>query len=195
VLITVGALITLMGEPSSPSFSDVGLPDGHAFPELAYHQPTGSIIAHTRPRQSRLPSHRLSIRRVNETRYTAIGDFSPSISVSSFALSSLLPILYFITFGWSDHNGTVGGDWDALYRFTLDTRRCDLVARRSELIPPDHYRSAWLSELFSVSEDGNTLFCKAALQREEGPIDYCLSELSMPSLRLAAITRLDAVFA
>lgn len=182
-----------MPKPSA-SFDDVGLPDGHAFPELAYHQPTGSIIAHTRPRESRLPSHRLSIRRVSESRYTVIGDFPPSISVSSFALSPTLPILYFITFAWSDHNGNVGGDWDALHRFTLDTHQSEIVARRGELVPPDHYRFAWLSELFSVSADGRTLFCKAALQRE-GPIDYCLSELSIADRRLAAITRLDAVFA
>jgi hypothetical protein len=185
-----------MAKSLKPSFSDVGLPDGHAFPELAYHQPTGSIIAHTRPRESRLPSHRLSIRRVNEARYSVIGDFPPSISVSSFALSSVLPILYFITFSWSDHGGNVGGDWDALYRFSLDTHQCEVVARRGELVPPDHYRSAWLSELFSVNEDGRSLFCKAALQRAgEAPIDYCLSELSIADLRLAVITRLEAVFA
>jgi hypothetical protein len=178
----------------SASFNDVGLPDGHAYPELAYHQPTGSIIAHTRPRDSRLPGHRLSIRRVSESRYSVIGDFPSSISVSSFALSPALPILYFITFTWSDRNGHVGGDWDALHRFTLDTHQSEIVARRGELVPPDHYRVAWLSELFSVSADGRTLFCKAALQRE-GSIDYCLSELSIADRKLSAITRLDAVFA
>jgi hypothetical protein len=183
-----------MTKPSSLSYKDVGLPDGHSSPELAYHPPTGSIIAHTRPGESRLPSQRLSVRRASESRYTVIGDFPPAISVSSFALSHTLPILYFITFAWSEHNGHVGGNWDALYRFDLDTHQCEVVARRDQLVPPDHYRVAWLSDLYSVSEDGRTLFCKAALQRE-GPIDYCLSELSIGNLRLAAITRLDAIFA
>ena len=183
-----------MSKPSLPSYSEIGLPDGHASPELAYHRPTGSIIAHTRPRESRLPSKRLSIRHVAETRYTAIGDFPPSISASSFALSPSQPIIYFVTDVWSDENGTVGGNWDALHRYNVDTRQIEIVAHRGDLAPPDHYRCAWLSELFSVSEDDRILFCKAALQRE-GPIDYCLTELSIADRRLAVITKFDAVFA
>jgi hypothetical protein len=185
-----------MHTSSSPSFKDIGLPDGHAFPELAYHRPTGTVVVHTRPRESLLPAHRLSIRRVNESRYSPIGDFSPAISVSSFAVCPTLPLLYFITSAWSEHeNGPPGGSWEALYRFTLDTRESEVIARRGNLIAPEGYRSAWLSELFSVSDDGGTLFCKAALSREGGSIDYCLCEFLIAERKLAAITKLQAVFA
>jgi hypothetical protein len=185
-----------MHTPSSPSFKEIGLPDGHAFPELAYHCPTGTVIAHTRPRESRLPSHRLSMRLVKDSRYSPIGDFSPAISVSSFAVCPTLPLLYFITSTWSEHeNGPPGGCWEALYRFTLDTRESEVIARRGDLIAPEGYQSAWLSELLSVSGDGGTLFCKAALCSNGRPIDYCLSELVVAERKLTAITKLEAVFA
>ena len=184
-----------MSRPSSPSFSDIGLPDGHAFPELVYHHPTGSIVAHTRPRESRLPSYRLSIRTASESRYRVVGDFPPTISIASFAVCQTRPLLYFVTFSWSERDGQVGGDWDALYRFTLDTRKSEVVARRGELIPPDHYHTAWLTRLHSTADDGSRVFCTAALRIGEGPIDYCLCELSVAERKLATITKLEAVFA
>src|SRR5881409_1232799 len=84
--------------PTMPiaSFTDIGLPDGHGFPRPAYHHPTRSIVAQTRPLDSRLPSSRLSVRRVNEPRYTPIGQFSAEISTSSFVLCRTLPLLYFV---------------------------------------------------------------------------------------------------
>jgi hypothetical protein len=184
-----------MSRPSSPSFSDIGLPDGHAFPELVYHHATGSIVAHTRPRESRLPSHRLSIRTASESRYRVIGDFPPAISVASFAICQTQPLLYFVTFCWSERDGHVGGDWDALYRFALDTRQSEVVARRGELMPPEHYHTAWLTRLHSIADDGSRVFCTAALRRAEEPIDYCLCELSVAERKLATITKLEAVFA
>ena len=84
--------------------------------------------------------------------------------------------------------------WDGLYRFTLDTRQTEEIARRGDLVPPEHCKSVRLSELLSVSEDGRTLYCKAALQRER-PIAYYLAELSVADRRVATISRLEAVFA
>jgi hypothetical protein len=180
---------------SHQEFQKIGLPDGHGFPVLAYHPATGSVLAHTRPIESRLPCRRLSLRRVTETRYRPIGDFAPSVSVESFVLHPRLPLLYFITYVWSEHtNGPVGGDWDALYRFNLNTIQSEIMARRGELFSPDGYRTTWLKELFSVSDDGNTLFCMAGLRNGE-PVHYCLSKLSIPDRKLAVITRLEAVFA
>jgi hypothetical protein len=173
----------------------IGLPDGHGFPVLVYHPPTGSVIAHTRPLKSSLPCRRLSLRQVNETRYRPIGDFPPSVSVESLVLHPQLPLLFFITFVWSKHvNGPVGGYWVALHRFDLNTLQSEIVARRGELVLPDGYQTAWLNELFSASDDGNTLFCKAGLRNGE-PVRYCLSKLSIPDRKLAIITRLEAVFA
>lgn len=184
-----------MTNPSPRSFSEIGLPEGHAFPELSYHAPTGFLVAHTRPLDSALPSRRLSARRVTEPRYRPVGDFPPAISVESYAASFSLPVLYFLTYEWSEYpNGPVGGHWDALYRFNLETRQSEVVARRGEVIPPNRYKSAWLSALFSVGADGCTIFCKAALEGAE-VTDYCLSEFLIAERKLTPINMLEAVFA
>jgi hypothetical protein len=176
-------------------FEAIGLPEGHMTSRLAYHSPTETIIAHTRPRQSSLPSERLWIRHVKERRYRPVGDFPPAISVSSFTVSSRLPLLYFITFTWSEYeNGPPGGFWDTLCRFILDTCDNEVIARRGELIAPNGFESAWISELLSVSDDGGTVFCKAALLAG-GYAEYWLSELAIPERKLTPRTKLEAVFA
>jgi hypothetical protein len=183
-----------VSEPTrrSRSFSDIGLPDGHAFPKLAYHHPTGTIIAHTRPKNSRSRSRRLSIRRLTESRYRSIDELEPATSVESFVISAMLPVLYYVTYQWSPDGG---GDWHGLHRFALDTHDSVVVARPGELVPPEPYRSAWLGDLVSVADDARRLFCIAALTKGDGPIDYWLSELSVHDKRLVPLTRLEAVFA
>ena len=183
---------------SRSDFEEIGLPHGHVYPKLAYHPPTGSIIVQTQLAESTLPSRRLSIRRLNEARYHPIGDFPPEISTESFVLCASSPLLFVNTFIWKEHiNGPVGGDWDALYSFNLDTLQSDILVRKDELVPPDGYRSAWFSTLFSASNDGRKLFCRAGLRNQEPkkPIDYCLSEFSVADRKLAIITKLKAVFA
>ena len=159
--------------PTMPiaSFADVGLPDGHGFPRLAYHHPTRSIVAQTRPLDSRLPSSRLSVRRVNEPRYTPIGQFSAEISTSSFVLCRTLPLLYFVTSRWTEkRDGVVGGDWESLQSFALDTRQSAVVASQGQLVVPDGYRSAWLLDLLAMSDDGQIIFGTVGFQRAEGSV-------------------------
>lgn len=180
---------------SPSSFHGVGLPAGQVSPVLAYHPPTGSIIAHTRARQSTLPCRRLFLRRANERQYRPIGNFDSSVSVESLALHPHLPLFYFITFTWSRYaNGPVGGNWEALHRFDLNTFQNEVVARRGELAPPSGYQTAWLNELLSAGDDGNVLFCRAGLRNTE-PVHYCLSKLSIPDRKLTIISRLEATFA
>ena len=178
------------------SFADIGLPDGHGFPRLAYHHPTRSIVAQTRPLDSRLPSSRLSVRRVTEPRYTPIGQFSAEISMSSFVLCRTLPLLYFVTSRWTEkRDGVVGGDWESLQSFALDTRQSAVVASQGQSVVPDGYRSAWLLDLLAVSDDGQIIFGTVGFQRAEGSVEYHVSELAIGDRRLAPITRLEASFA
>ena len=179
---------------SRRDFGKIGLPKGHAYPQLAYHPPTGFVIVHTKPVESPLPCRRLSLKRVKGTRYRPIADFPPSISVKKFLLHPRLPLLYFITYVWSEHvNGPVGGDWDALYCFNLNTRKTKIVARRGELVLPDGYRRAWLCELLSASADGKTLFCKAGFHNGE-PVHYCLSKFSIVDRTITIIAKLKTPF-
>ena len=135
------------------------------------------------------------MRSVSKARYTPIGDFTPAVSISSFALNPTLPELYFVTESWREIGDTVGGDWDALHRFTLDTRQSEIVARPGDLAVQAPYRTGWLAELLSVAPDGGTLFCRAGFQTERGTVEYYLSEYSVPYRRLIVISRLERAFA
>ena len=184
-----------MSPEFSRSFDDIGLPTGHACPHVAYHPPTGTVIVHTRPSKSRLPSHRLSIRRVHDTRYTLVADFPPQVSISSFAVSPSLPVLYFLTDTWRESGDTVGGDWHALHRYALDTADCEIVAQPGELKVPAPYNTAWLVEVLSVGHDAATLFCRVGMKVERARIDYYLAEFSVSERWLRPITRLERTFA
>jgi hypothetical protein len=177
------------------SFNDVGLPDGHAFPALAYHEPTRTLIAHTRPTKALLPGERLSFRRVGETQYHPIGDFSDGVSLQSFALDPCRPSLYFSAVTWRElEPGTSAGDWDGLYRFDLEQHRCDRLAQRGDL----HARESdetWLSGLLSVANDGKGIICQAALRRSQSDFAYWVAHLNLADLSLTAIAELEAVFA
>lgn len=193
---------------SRQDYEELGLPSGHGYPKLAYHPSTGSIIVHTQPVESTLPSRRLSVRRLNESRYRLIGDFPPEISIENFVLHPSLPLLYVNTFIWKEYiNGPVGGDWDALYCFNLDTLQSEILVRSGELIPPDGYRFASISTLFSMSNDGRKLFLRARLKNQDSknpkkPDSHCpkssghyLSEFSIADRKLTIIEELKTVFA
>jgi hypothetical protein len=110
-------------------------------------------------------------------------------------LRPTLPELYFITESWKEIGDTFGGDWDALHRFTLDTRQCELVARPSDLAMKAPYRTCWLVALLSVAPDGETIFCRAGFETERGTVEHYLAELSVPHRRVIGISKLGRVFA
>src|SRR5687767_5254434 len=143
----------------SKSFEDVGLPHGHAYPRLAFHESTGTLIAHTRPLKSTLPNERLSFRRASESRYQPIGDFPDGISIESVVVDATRPALYFSTLEWQMGDDGPEGNWDGLYRFDLEEHRCELLARRGRLRAPDGDWETWVSELLAVTNDGRALIC------------------------------------
>ena len=177
------------------SFESVGLPNGHASPKLAFHELTGTIVAHTRQRAPETNLQRLSIRRANESRYHIVGDFPSSISISSFALDQTRPLLYFNTVLWTSTQGNASGNWNAVYRFSLESMHCELVVRRGELTLPEGYHTAWIAELISCDINGQSAFCIAGLGTKEKQIAYYLSELTISDRRLVPISKLEAVFA
>jgi len=178
------------------TFDAVGLPDGHAFPMIAYHEPTTTLIALTRPLKAKLPRERLSFRRVSETQYHPIGEFSDATSVQSFALDPCRPSLYFSTYIWRQlEAGKSGGDWDGLYRFDLEQHRCDRLAQRGELHAADGPRTTLLNGLLSVGNDGRGIICQAAMGSSDSEFDYWVAHLNLADLSLTPLTKLEATFA
>ena len=178
------------------TFDAVGLPNGHAFPTIAYHEPTRTLIALTRPLKAKLPGERLSFRRISETHYHPIGEFSDAASVQSFVLDPCRPSLYFLTYIWRELKaGESGGDWDGLYHFDLERHRCDRLARRGELHAAAGSGTTWLNGLLLVSNDGRGIICQAALGSSEFDFDYWVAHLNLADLGLTPITKLEATFA
>lgn len=175
-----------------PSFEDLGIPAGHAYPRLAYHEGTQTLIVHSAKAESQIPEQRLSIRHVNEPRYGPVMEFSSGISPSSFAIAEDGPWLLFVTLAWTER----GGDWDALYRFRLDERTGEVVARRGELILPAGYQNGWMTEAMSASRDGNQLICKVGLQQSAPAtvVEYWVCRFSIPEKTVTPITHLKGVF-
>jgi hypothetical protein len=178
------------------SFDQVGLPNGHGFPTVAYHEPTGTLIAHTRPTRAGLPRDRLSFRRPGDPRYQPIGEFADAVSVKSFVLDSTRPVLYFVTYEFRElEGGQSAGNWDGLYRFDLERHRCARLAQPGHLHDPESNWETWIGDLLSVSNDGRGLICQATLGKSESDYAYWVAHLDLADLRLAGITKLEAVFA
>ena len=201
---------------SRQEYEDLGLPSGHGYPKMAYHPSTGSIIVHTQPVEPPSPGRRLSMRRLNESRYRPIGDFPPEISVESFVLHPSLPLLYINTIIWNKHiKSPIGDDWDSLYDgnwgglycLNLDTLQGEIFVCSGELFPPDGYRFASISTLFAMINDGRKLILRAKLKNQDPrnpkkPDGHCpkssghyLSESSIADRKLTVITELKTVFA
>ena len=179
--------------PHIPSFDDVGIPAGHAFPRLAYHALSKVLIAQTANIEAKTPIERLSMRHVSQERYSLVMPFDDNISISSFATADNEPLLFFITFTWNER----GGNWDALYRFRLDSRTGEVVAKRGELLLPPPYHDAWPSQLLSATPDGSALFCTIGLQKgaQHGEtVDYWLARVSIANKEVHPICHLKAVF-
>jgi len=179
---------------STKSFSDLGLPDGHGFPIVAYHNLSGTIIVHTRATKGVLPSKRLFVRRVDDLRYTSVADFAANVSIDSFAVAHDSPVLYFTTISFAEIDHEAYGDWDALYQYFITDRRCEIVAREDVLKIPHGYDRVWPCELLSVQSKAERLFVTAAFQKGS-LVEYYVAELNLSTLAIAAIARLEAVSA
>jgi hypothetical protein len=187
----------------SRSFSEIGLPN-QAVTALAYHEPTGTLIAHIGPRKDSPTGKRLYFRRSNDSRYNEIGDLSEGVSISSFVLDPLQASLYFATYRWEKReDGGMNGNWHALYRFDLEEHRCEQLAQEAELQPSVGYQESWLCELISVSGDACSILCRAAFETPvlQFPragmrrVDYWVAKLNLANMKLEPLTQLDAVFA
>jgi hypothetical protein len=172
------------------TFEDVGLPPGHVYPQLRLHVPTKCLIVLTSP-QTGLPCDRLSIRKVEDDRYVEAVKLADNITVMDFALSQTLPVFYFIT-------GTMvgaSGDWDALYRYDLQSRTHELVAKDGELRADGDFSRLWLMRVLAVNDDERVVYVVAGMERTPGDLGYHVCALNRAERFLTPLTELRATFA
>ena len=193
----------------SKSFEEVGLPPGQGFLELRYHVPTQSVVVLTSPLTARHLGKRLSIRKAHEKRYTGVAKLAENLSIESFRFSQKMPLLYFLVFSVKKmenvfsakqrESGVVGLDWDALQCYDIRARKHEVMARRGELHAGGDFNRAWLSQILSVSDDGQTLYVVSAVERPAGGmgryVEHDISSLNLSGLLLTPVSRLEATFA
>ncbi len=143
----------------SRSFAEVGLPAGHAFPELAYHPAARSVIVLTCPPRDELPYRRLSIRGIAEREYRPPVSLAEDQSVSSFVCNNTSSRIFFITTlvrkVETSHGAAYSSEWDALHRYDISIRKHEVIARRGELHVAAGHSSAWLNDRLGISDDGS----------------------------------------
>lgn len=167
-------------------FEEIGLPVGHAYPEVQFQPTIGTLVVRTRLVNCETPVHiyRLSSRHKNEISYHPICDMDDSKSVMSFSVCLSVPVLYYSVFEMSDG----GNNWEGLYRYNLETAKADCVIRRSQFSPPQSEYWHWISKLYSVSLDGNKVICQfGKLSKKGGRVQYSVAEFCTISLQLVVL--------
>jgi hypothetical protein len=183
------------------NFSEIGLPAGTKTSGLNYHQPSRTLIAHVGPIKDAPPGKRLYCRWNTDDRYQPIGACQDGVSVENFVLDPSRPALYFITWIWEkSDDDSWSGDRDGLYRFDLETHRCDLLTRQSALLPTLGYEDVWLCEMLSVSSRGEYVFTTAGLlttplENGHQHVHYWLTKLELATMKLEPVTRMLATWA
>lgn len=189
-----------LNDPNEKSFQDVGLPDGHAYPKLFYHHATETLIVQTEPRDKVLTTKRLSYRRLIDREYRSVCCHENDISVESVALAPTKPSIYFTTNRLhAMEDRLTGQNWAGLWQFDPSSREAKEIVTEANLVTPDSYRRSWINVLLGVSNDGTTLYCVAALERETVQFalvtQYWVANLDLLTFKIQPITQLEATFA
>lgn len=184
-----------------PSLSDLGLPPEHKVLSLAYHELTGSIVAHVGPILESAPKGRLYFRWTADTRYQPIIDLPDGASIDSFVLDLSRPALFFLTSTYTEMDaGGFAGNPDALYRFDMEEHRCERLLRSEDLVLSADYDRGWVCTILGVSADGRAVFCWAGQETQPEAdrsqrVEYSIVRLELATGQLTSISPLVGIFA
>jgi hypothetical protein len=165
------------------NFEEIGLPVGHAYPEVQFQPTAETIVVRTRLRTNETPIeiYRLSARHKSESKYHPICEMDDSKSVISFAVCLTKPILYYSVHEFSDGQN----HWEGLYRHCLETGKTDCVIRLSKFSPTTSEYWQWISALYSISQDGTKVICQSCkVPKKGGNVQYSISEFCTITLEL-----------
>jgi len=172
------------------NFEEIGLPAGHAFPEVQFQPTAETIVVRTRLQTNETPIHiyRLSARHKTESKYHPICEMDDSLSVCSYVVCLTKPILYYTVDEFSaGHNY-----WEGLYRHSLETGMTDCVIRRGQFSPTTSEYWQWISALYSVSLDGTKVICQSLkVPKKGGKGQYSISKFCTISLELLILCDMD----
>ena len=153
-------------QEAGPGPKSQGIPAGYAAQRLLYNTVSEALIVEMRSLNQR-PSGRLFVRRKDAEAYEQIGDPSEIVSYESPVTCEKHPIIVFNSKESSEEGH--GRHWAGVYSYNLNTKELFLcIAKGSLVIPEPHLRS-WITELISLSDDAETLYCNLAIEKEGRP--------------------------
>ena len=182
----------------STPWTQFGIPEGYAYPELYFNPPTGRLIVSVADKAAQ-HHRRLFVRSISEPVYRPLTDYPDDITVSSLAVSPSAPVAFFISDRWSLHLGRGGefwgGDWHAITRCDLASLTLTECAPRDELLFDPPFTSGWLCDVLQIEGGGDTIIVRGCvLQGELRSGRYFIGRLHVATRKISLITQLQDPF-
>lgn len=180
-------------------WTELGVPEGYAWPQLLYHSPTETVIVEVRPKEHEALGKRLLRRHRSDPKYQVVGNPAPSISYEDPVASDRHPLLFFNVMRMQrfEEEVSVSGDWDGVYRYDLSNPSKDPVRCLGEgdLQFPEPYDSGWVSTLLSCFDDGIRLHAVVGMSQNKGrTMEYYLAVLDLNSFEVQPLSLLRGTF-
>jgi hypothetical protein len=164
------------------------------FLALEYNEPSETLVAHFL-RDGEAPTRAIYTRRRTATEYTLAFGPDAWTSATSVVCAAKAPLVLFNVYV-RDHGPGRGSNWSHVGRINLATGEVSVVLDKASF-RAKHGR-AWISEVYSASDDGETILCSITNERpdptDESPgrirIEYFLCRLVLSTGDFERITLL-----
>ena len=195
-------LVVSLGPPNfapDPIWTELGIPEGYAYPQLLFNPPSQTLILQVRGQSSKVfrPT-RLYIKHKDASKYELLGQPEEMTSYESPVTSLKQPLLAFSVNSWQERDGDVSGDWEEVQVIDIETRALKYSANKGTLTLPEGFNSWWISDLLGLADDGSQLHVTAGLCHIEGAkqtrIHYVIAVLDLKAQRLDPISVLRGTF-
>jgi hypothetical protein len=179
------------------SFQEMGIPPGYGFQQLLFSRVINTLVVQTRSRDHNWRPERLYLRKATSDTYRSIG--APG-DLTSQEFPFVHPSKPLLAYNSMQHSFTLdaegkerlGGDWDSLKVFDLESETEIASVNRDTLHLPNGFVTGWISSIVGFCDAG--LFVKAGLSEDRSRLDYFVAEVDFAQRTLRPIVALPAVF-
>ena len=151
--------------PRNANWTDLGIPEGYASPQLVFNPPSETMILQVQSRTiTNWRPTRLYMKHKDAARYTQIGTPDETTSYESPVTSLRQPLLGFNVMTWRTFESGIGGDWKELRVVDLRTGIVQYSVKHGELILPEGFKQGSIRDLLAMSDDGGQIHVTALLR-------------------------------
>ncbi|MEK0451407.1 MAG: hypothetical protein RL088_3675 [Verrucomicrobiota bacterium] len=193
-----GRWLRTSSKMSSTPWTQLGIPDRFAYPELYFNPPTSRLVVSVADKIIEF-HRRLFVREISESVYVPLSNYPDDVTVSSVAVSATSPVAYFVSYRWSAHKGSEGecwsSDWHAITRCDLSSLTLTECAACGELVFDAPFSSGWLCDVLQVEGSGDTVVVRGcALEPGKNSAQYFIGRFHSSTREISLITLLPDPF-